>query len=515
MAISHCAASSAAGTFRNFLRKPSLTQRFSFDDQTCGRLRKLAYAMTQVAGTKEENSSIPSGFTYLLQFAVHDLVDSKPSVLDGGKLEAVRNARTRRLQLETLYGVDNTKRRDPDDRSKFDIGHLYDAAGQATGATPGRDVSRTIRNGHWTANLSDPRNDSNVTLSQLTLLFLQLHNALADIQKSTEQNEDKRFENARRGTTTIYRHILRHEVLEKILHPTVYDLYKGTFKRVDQSRELIPFEFSHAAFRFGHAMVRPRYLMNRSSDDLVMITRLLREVPDRPDRPGPEGAPLTAEWIVSWSRFFDLRDQFPGLPLPAPNFARRIGPKVANSLTAESLFPQGKVTIPGLIHRDLMSAAMTELWSVPRLIEELRSEREEMTGILPDPRKVQYQVSNWLKNQQQAAFGISPADVKALADDPPMSFYILLEAELAREESPGIETLGPLGSIIIAEVMLAVLDVPGEFKGGRELGDKLTQISATFDTCKNLDRMVNLIGFVKGQLEKNHTIAVQEKPSFI
>src|SRR4029450_9085258 len=52
-----------------------------------------------------ENPAIPSGYTYLLQFVAHDLVQSAIPLSVAGQLGAGRsNARRTPLMLESLYG---------------------------------------------------------------------------------------------------------------------------------------------------------------------------------------------------------------------------------------------------------------------------------------------------------------------------------------------------------------------------------------------------------------------------
>src|SRR5262245_22587638 len=54
-----------------------------------------------------ENAGIPSGYTYLMQFIAHDIVDSVVSVRrDAGVLRpSGRNSRASALMLDTLYGA--------------------------------------------------------------------------------------------------------------------------------------------------------------------------------------------------------------------------------------------------------------------------------------------------------------------------------------------------------------------------------------------------------------------------
>ncbi|HYZ22771.1 MAG TPA: peroxidase family protein [Rhodopila sp.] len=505
------------GDFRNFLRDDPDIRRFSYTDGTRHQMEMLARMMTFGSGTPEQDSDIPSGFTYLLQFTVHDLVDTSQSSLKRPP-EPVRNNRREPLRLQTLYGeYDQGRAILVDDL--LPIGPMRFAGKQPDGNDPRRDVQRNRlpdaqKPPFWKPVLADENNDSNVVLSQLTVLFSLLHNAFVQRLEDTGNRAD----DARRATTIVYRHILRHEVLPKIIHPAIWELYNTGFGPIDRgSAGKLPLEFSYGALRFGHAMVRNRYKVNREHDDrLSFTTDLLRATYKWA---GPTALPLTAEWIVTWSEFFDFRGVEGFEYLPAPNFARRIGPMIMNVLNAATLFPQeGDAAIPGLIHRDLMRSAQAGLWSVPALVDVLR-EAVRLAPLLPDGDTVHAEVRTWLQDNRRSAFPLGDDEVAAIAADPPMSFYILLEAELARKaaNADGVGTLGPLGSIIIAEVMLGILDQDDrEFGKAKDpLDRKLALVSDAFKDCGRLDNMVALIRFVAEHPPRSEAEPAEHEPPLI
>ena len=64
----------------------------------------------------------------------------------------------------------------------------------------------------------------------------------------------------------------------------------------------IPFEFSHGAFRFGHAMVRHEYCINDLSIQDLYSTLEKTSAND------PVNMPLDETWMVQWSRFFEINE---------------------------------------------------------------------------------------------------------------------------------------------------------------------------------------------------------------
>src|SRR5262245_56084427 len=109
------AAPRAISGFGNFLGAPGKVALFKVEgiapSDNVARLRDLMRRLSsrmsaRVAGAAPtDNLAIPAGYTYLLQFVAHDLVATSIPfwALDDASL-GVRNERTSRLRLDTLYG---------------------------------------------------------------------------------------------------------------------------------------------------------------------------------------------------------------------------------------------------------------------------------------------------------------------------------------------------------------------------------------------------------------------------
>lgn len=448
-----------------------------------------------------ENPHLPSGYTYLLQLVAHDLVASTVSLSIDVERAEVENSRDDALVLETIYGngpeltpepyefsrdamkgrglVPRTRLRLGPLRPKIagtkhcphrDLGRGTGTAGIESGNRPinmvedgARDSDRTKL---WLTEtmVADTRNDSHALLSQLTVLFHILHNTLIEklekrvARKPEEWSEQefawRRFVCARTAVTLIYRRIIRNDLMRRLLHPDIYDAYtKGwRLEKAEGLEEGIPLEFSHGAFRFGHAMVRDSYRVNDPEDSLLMDFGL-QQSPRLPYK-----LPVSAEWMVDWRLFFEVD------PAVAPNFSRRIGPHYARPLLADLVFtPESGRGLPFLDH---LSASYAGLWSVPSLIAHIKEVLTKQPNSSLANIFITYDLwrapfSGWL-GEGDSLIPLSDIDKTRLANDPPLSLFVLFEAAHSirggvPERNGGGTRLGALGSLIVAETVYGAL----------------------------------------------------------
>jgi hypothetical protein len=487
-----------------------------------------------------ENPRLPSGYTYLLQFVAHDLVHSAIPLSVAGVLGAdTANARRTALKLETLFGSGPVgspfvyAQDAPNDerRTKLRLGRMrWDEKGVEPGC-PFRDIARTPAEnvtgidrsiaGHRVALtealIADPRNDDHAIMSQLTALFALLHNGLIDIVRRGEPAAGpnanlgaayKRFLCARDALTAIYHNIIRKDVMRRVMHPAIYAAYSGPTpdfidRPSDFSNEFatrgarepngwqIPLEFSHGAFRFGHAMVRPEYVIN----DLA--THDLNKTLEKTSANDPVNMPLDATWIVRWSRFFEIKGS-------RPNFSRRIGPFLSDGLGNDQIFPAFDLTNRvGLLYRDLLGASLAGMWSVDALLAEIAVRRPHFIDISRLLADRPYRVSrlrDWLASETTYG-GLNSEDIETIANDPPLPFFILFEA-MQQPQAEGL-CLGPLGSIIVSEVIFGALannEIPAG-NGAASLTEALAELSTeyyptnVFEQVPEIERMDQLVEF--------------------
>jgi len=374
------------------------------------------------------NKAIASGYTYLGQFIDHDITFDPTSKLQrDNDPQALVNFRTPRFDLDSLYGSG------PKDQP-----FLYDWRPPRPGAKllVDRNESGELapvdlpRNRQGRALVGDARNDENLILSQLHLLFINFHNRVVDwlCDRRDHAHWMEIFEEAQRVVRWHYQWIVTHDFLEKIVGRYMARSVLRPGLRGGPTVELrfftcdgepaVPVEFSGAAFRFGHSMIRSAYFLNtRTGSAAVPLFRTPGE--GGPDLTGHRRLP--AELAIRWEFFFALTDE-------RPNFAMRFDQRLERPL---SHLPDGGGVLADLNLRrghalGLPSGAdVARAMSVPELNElELR-----LDGVADEHARA------------------------ALMRATPLWYYILREAAQLRAG----RQLGPVGGRIVAEVLVGLL----------------------------------------------------------
>jgi hypothetical protein len=468
---------------------------------------------------EHDNPYIPSGYTYFSQFVAHDMVATRVPFWATENLDLdTANDRSTRLRLDALYGSGPGglpiiyAAADANDlsRGKLQIGRSgpVQVPGGAT-VCPFRDISRlklsnTLNDlpGVTEALVADQRNDDHALISQLTMVFCHLHNIFIDRQTAVDADDPvfsftrdttKLFNTAREATTLIYRHLVREDLLKRLLHPAVYELYStGSPPFVDQlagsAERGVPLEFSHAAFRFGHAMVRESYQINAGTP---AIGRALQDGLERfSSARNIHMQPMANTWLVQWSNFFNMPDVTNAARI---NLSRRIGPRTPLSLFGSEFGPIDPSSGRGIFYRDLISAELANLWGVKDLLAAMR-DCPVLASIVDGSTLLEGShwrdaIAGWLP---QGIFpagctgpwdGVPPEtkqdDIAAIASDPPLLFFVLFEACMD-PESRGCR-LGRFGSVLVAETLFGELN--NKLRSERQfdsLAEQLTSLHPNF-----------------------------------
>ncbi len=286
----------------------------------------------------EENLWIPAGYTYFGQFVDHDLTFDNTSSLnpidDGDKARMPTNLRTPRFDLDSVYG-------DGPDAQPF----LYDSDGasllfkdgaaNATG-TIGQFVGQAeqdlLRSPNGRAMIGDKRNDENVLVGQIQLLFIRYHNAVVKQIKGEDPalTGTALFEKARGEVRWTYQTLIVEDFLPRLVRADVrHDLEAADSPDARAhryalytpgKRSNLPREFVVAAYRYGHSGVRQGYRLNTTTS--LDIFAGSDEDPSTPSLLGFKPLPA-ANVIDDFARFF------PGEP-PVPPIDP-VPPRVAGS----------------------------------------------------------------------------------------------------------------------------------------------------------------------------------------
>jgi|GEM_PF-5510470 len=275
-----------------------------------------------------ENPDLPAGYTYLGQFIDHDITFDPVSLLGRqNDPDGLVDFRTPRFDLDSMYGsgaADSPFLYDQDDPVKLLVGRNTD---------PLQEPQDLPRNQQGRALVADPRNDSHVIISQLTLVFIRFHNAVVDHLRDLFFPDTELFAEAQRLVRWHYqwlvvedylRRLVGSEVLDQILVPDPATGGRRAKLRFFRWRRhpFMPVEFSAAAFRFGHSQVRSTYQLTPDLDPIHIVLPTL--YPNPLDHLGGF-RPLPLHWKIDWTMFFDVENS-------EPQLSRRIDSKMTGPL---------------------------------------------------------------------------------------------------------------------------------------------------------------------------------------
>ena len=441
--------------FRNL--PPAVFGATDADNQA--NLHTLAQAMKAQAdpadpkdGRDGEESGIPALYTYFGQFVDHDLTFDPVSLLTkASDPDGLVDFRTPALDLDNLYG-----------RGPGDQPYMYsDATHLALGdALSGRGVpdANDLPRFRGRALIGDPRNDENSIVSQLQGLFQRFHNRLCD------DNPTFGLPTVQRLVRHHYQYVIVNDFLPRIVSRAVLDglTTAGRFDRAKlkffhwRHEPFMPVEFSVAAYRLGHSMIRPGYRLN--DDDAMLL-------PIFPTPSHPTGLTgfqtMQTGRAIDWGRFvdIDLRDdtdakerlQFAyridtSLVDPLGNLPPAVTSDPPPSLGERNLLRGWRLGLPS-------GQAVARAMGVP-----VMKDHEILIGKAVDPIDVD--------PKDPPVKDIVGAAGPVFAGNCPLWAYVLAEAAhhktlvkvpVKGDLSVNTPQLGPVGGRIVAEVILGLL----------------------------------------------------------
>ncbi|GAA0813595.1 peroxidase family protein [Spirilliplanes yamanashiensis] len=409
-----------------FKRLPAFAPR---DDLLDGLARSMVEDQTVPDDSHLSTSPrLFAGFTFIGQFIDHDITfDNTPLDQQTADPDATTNYRSPRYDLDSVYGrgpATEPQFYDPADRDKLLV------------TTNVNGVPDMARDSAGRAIIPESRNDENLIVVQLHQAVARFHNRIVDLARAQGIRREWVFETARRLTRWHYQWAVTHDFLPRIVgddlvgpNGTVYKEVAGrapvinlTYYRPTNrdGRPFMPVEFAVAAYRFGHSIIRPFYVINQASLDRGGVPVF-----------GPDGGfnlnggrPVPADLVIEWKNILPVDPAFPARK------PRKIDTRLSLPLSTlpGSVVPPPDPTV-NLAVRNTLRGKHVGLPSGQQVARAMR-----VTAL------------------SNATLGLS--NDPGWAGEAPLWFYILKEAELPPYNG---ERLGPVGGRIVAETLVGLL----------------------------------------------------------
>jgi hypothetical protein len=411
----------------------------------------------------EENPGMDAAYTYLGQFIDHDvtldLTSQLRERLTAEQLRRLVDFRTPRLDLDHVYG-----------RGPGEQPYLYQSDGvhlllgaPLSGNALDPNAADLPRGPSGRALIGDPRNDENRIVAQLHAIMLRFHNAIADAMPGAG------FVDVRNAARWHYQWVVINDFLPTVIQASVVQevfphLASGgsiadhppqfRIEKLRHGLELMPVEFSVAAYRFGHSAVRPIYRLNET----VMRRQIFST---SSDPAGDLGGfrPMPSDFAIDWQFFIDLDHGAPPAPPSDANDPVVRRPQKAYKIDTSLVNPLG--LLPPSVASNPSSLA-------------LRNLERGVTFGLPSGQTVAQLLGFTPLSDDQLVIGKATEEdprqplsslVPAMAGSCPLWTYVLSEAQTTSwaldPGNPDKDTiptrLGPVGGHIVAEVLAALL----------------------------------------------------------
>ena len=369
-----------------------------------------------------------AGFTFVGQFIDHDITfDNTPLDQQRSDPDALVNFRSPRYDLDSVYGrgpAAEPQFYDPADRDKLLV------ASNVNG------VEDLPRRGDGTAIIPERRNDENLIIVQLHKAVAKFHNRVVDDLRAQGVPRASVFDTARRTTRWHYQWAVIHDFLPRFVGDELVGRNGSVYKEVagglpvinllfyrpsnKDARSFMPVEFAVAAYRFGHSIIRPFYVINQATLDRGGVPVFGADG----DFNLNGGRPVPADLVIDWKNILPVDPAFPARK------PRKIDTRLSLPLASlpGSVVPPPDPTVH-LAVRNMLRGKRVGLPSGQQVARAMRAPV----------------LSN-------ATLGLS--NDAGWGGEAPLWFYILKEAELAPYNA---QRLGPVGGRIMAEVLVGLL----------------------------------------------------------
>ena len=254
----------------------------------------------------------------------------------------------------------------------------------------------------------------------------------------------QKFAQARELVTKHYQWMIRTDFLPRVCKQSVVtDVFNNGRKAfevgaVPTDVPTMPIEFSVAAYRLGHSMIRAAYNWNRDFDNgggtleyLFIFSGLSGDLGGN--------LKLASNWVADFRRLYNFGEAGrANLTVPAAKFnlARRIDTKLANPLHNLPSGTVGDPSIPdddprrNLAFRNLVRGKMVKLATGQQMVRFLKNKGITLNGL----SRVQIRDGNGGAELDT----LTTTQRNALLTNTPLWFYILREAELNNGKLRGV-----------------------------------------------------------------------------
>ncbi|WP_147114704.1 heme peroxidase family protein [Tateyamaria sp. syn59] len=299
--------------------------------------------------------------------------------------------------------------------------------------------------------IGDLRNDENLAVAQFHLAMVRLHNKIVDAAPASLPLHDREAIHAWAKTTTqwIYQWLVMNAYLPSISDPDMLEtvraagapVYSAFFERHPPAHPdamPLPLEFSVAAFRFGHTMVRAEYDWSRNfgRGDAPLTQRATFQQLFEFTSAGMSQLRLPEHWPIEQERF--VFEPTAAMPDRA---ARKIDTLLVPRLHKMDNEPVGLFGVmKNLAKRNLRRGYRLSIPTAQGCLEALAAEHD----IHIDPLTA-----------EQIASGHTASAIQAgnFHQHTPLWFYVLKEAEIVGNGN----RLGPLGTLLVADTLIGLL----------------------------------------------------------
>jgi Animal haem peroxidase len=350
-------------------------------------------------GDCKGDAEVEAGWPFFGQYVAHDLTADRSPLRSHSDLGALRNMRSPRANLESLYGGGPTG--SPYMYMRDDPAKLLLVDGDLP------------RNREGLALIGDPRNDVHLFVTELQIAFSRGHNRLVDRLRDDGMPEGALFDEARRALAWHYQWLIVNDFLPSLVGQALVEELRRSGRRFyrPEGEPFVPVEFADAAYRYGHSQI-------------LQLYQLAEGGPSYPVFPDLIGfRPLDGRRL-DWALVFDVPGRRPA------QRAKRIDGRLPTSLIDLPEAITGAVDRP--VYRSLASRDL---------------ERGQGTG-LPSGEAVAREIGADVLSVEE--LGLRSAGWTA---ETPLWLYILRESDV-RENG---DRLGEVGGRIVTEVLFGVI----------------------------------------------------------